>query len=293
MLGNKLAFQALREAARQTAPSRSVTFQNFATDALLANGNRLSAATAPVGTLSLARIRELAQLYKQLSKAKLSLLVVSTAAAGFVAGSGETVDWTKLWWTSVGTMASASSANALNQIYEVSNDSLMKRTARRPLPTGKLSVAHALAFAGITAAGGIGILASQVRTCTYNLSQYLAHPKCLSLLLTWHHQIYYSQIPCCFTDQQSDSWAWCCQYCPVCGSVHTPQGHQHLKHMGWSGGGCNTPSHGLGCSSGPARPGVLGVGKHAILLADAPFHGAGLDVSRRLCSRRLQDAFPG
>lgn len=166
MLGNKLAFQALREAARFHAQSRSLTFQNFATDALLANGNRLSAATAPAaGTLSLARIRELAQLYKQLSKAKLSLLVVSTAAAGFVAGSGETVDWTKLWWTSVGTMAAAFSANALNQIYEVSNDSLMKRTARRPLPTGKLSVAHALAFAGITAAGGIGILASQVRVC--------------------------------------------------------------------------------------------------------------------------------
>ena len=167
MLGSRIAIQAFRQAAKQSAPSHSTAVQSFATEALLANANRFPATAAqytPV-VLSLARVRELAQLYKQLSKAKLSLLVVSTAAAGFVAGSGETVEWSKLCWTSIGTMAAASSANALNQIYEVKNDSLMKRTARGPLPTGKLSVSHALAFAGLMGVGGIALLASTVCCC--------------------------------------------------------------------------------------------------------------------------------
>lgn len=164
MLGSRIVVQAYRQAAKQSASSRSTSIQTFGTEALLASASRYPTAAVPQtpAPLTLARIRELAQLYKQLSKAKLSLLVVSTAAAGFVAGSGEAVDWSKLCWTSVGTMAAASSANALNQIYEVSNDALMKRTARRPLPTGKLSVPHALAFAGIMGAGGIAILASTV-----------------------------------------------------------------------------------------------------------------------------------
>ena len=129
----------------------------------LASTFSTAAASAPAASqISFARLRELAQLYKQLSKAKLSALVVSTTAAGFVAGSGDSIDWTKLWWTYVGTTAAASSANALNQIYEVANDSLMKRTQRRPLPAGKMSMAHAVAFALVTGIGGIGILASQV-----------------------------------------------------------------------------------------------------------------------------------
>ena len=55
------------------------------------------------------------KVYKQLSKARLSALVVATAGAGFVAGSGEHIEWGKFGWTAVGTMACAASANALNQ----------------------------------------------------------------------------------------------------------------------------------------------------------------------------------
>lgn len=42
--------------------------------------------------------------------------MVSTAAAGFVAGSPEQVDWAGLVWTSLGTMGAASAANTLNQV---------------------------------------------------------------------------------------------------------------------------------------------------------------------------------
>ena len=94
-------------------------------------------------------------MFKQLSKARLSALVVLSAAAGFVAGSGEVVEWSKLGWTSFGTFACAASANSLNQIYEVEKDKLMKRTRNRPLPLGKISKGNALAFAV-----GAGVLGS-------------------------------------------------------------------------------------------------------------------------------------
>jgi heme O synthase-like polyprenyltransferase len=42
--------------------------------------------------------------------------VVASSAAGFVAGSEEHVDWSKLAWTALGTMGAAASANTLNQV---------------------------------------------------------------------------------------------------------------------------------------------------------------------------------
>ncbi|EFN55266.1 hypothetical protein CHLNCDRAFT_23545 [Chlorella variabilis] len=106
------------------------------------------------------------QNYKQLSKMRLSLLVVSTAAAGYAAGSKERIDWAGLGWTCLGTMMASSSANALNQVYERVNDGLMKRTMNRPLPTGRMSVRHALAFAALAGAGGVWLLADKTNLTT-------------------------------------------------------------------------------------------------------------------------------
>ena len=104
--------------------------------------------------------------YKQLSKFRLSTLVVATAAAGFVAGSEEWIDWPKLGWTSVGTFLAASSANALNQVYEVLNDGRMRRTASRPLPSGRMSRTHALVFAAVTGASGVWVLLKETNGLT-------------------------------------------------------------------------------------------------------------------------------
>lgn len=60
-------------------------------------------------------IKRLLQDYKQLSKFKLSSLVVLTASAGFVAASGEHIDYAKLGWTCLGTLGAAACANTLNQ----------------------------------------------------------------------------------------------------------------------------------------------------------------------------------
>ena len=108
-------------------------------------------------------VRLALQNYKQLSKARLSALVVATAAAGYAAGSREAIDWRGMGWTALGTMLASSSANALNQAYERVNDGLMKRTMNRPLPAGRMSRAHALAFAAACGVGGVWLLAEKVR----------------------------------------------------------------------------------------------------------------------------------
>ena len=58
----------------------------------------------------------------------------------------------------VGTALAAASAGALNQVLERERDARMRRTASRPLPSGRLSVPSALAFAGGAAAASVAIL---------------------------------------------------------------------------------------------------------------------------------------
>ncbi|RYZ63572.1 MAG: hypothetical protein EOP09_17445, partial [Proteobacteria bacterium] len=72
----------------------------------------------------------------ELSKFRLSSLVVLTTSAGFLA-AGFPVDLFTLSTASIGTALCAASASTFNQVIEVDNDRLMKRTAQRPLPSGK------------------------------------------------------------------------------------------------------------------------------------------------------------
>jgi heme o synthase len=99
----------------------------------------------------------------KLAKGNLSVIVTVTAAAGFAAGSGDVIDYGKLACTAAGTLACAAAANTLNQVYEVKNDGLMQRTMLRPLPAGRLTSRHALAFAAVTGLVGTVLLGTQVR----------------------------------------------------------------------------------------------------------------------------------
>ncbi|KAK9818472.1 hypothetical protein WJX74_007363 [Apatococcus lobatus] len=84
-------------------------------------------------------------------------------------GSPENISWPGLGWTVTGTFCAAACANTLNQVYEVLPDGKMKRTNRRPLPTGRLPVGHALAFAAVTGGLGVSILASKANSLTAGL----------------------------------------------------------------------------------------------------------------------------
>ena len=109
-------------------------------------------------------LRSSLRAYSQLAKARLSALVVATAAAGYVAGSDENVDWAGCAAASAGTALCAASANALNQVYEIRTDALMTRTAARPLPSGRLTRGAAIAFAAVAAVGGVATLAVSAPT---------------------------------------------------------------------------------------------------------------------------------
>jgi protoheme IX farnesyltransferase len=102
--------------------------------------------------------------YLELSKLRLGSLVVFTTTAGFVLASGNVVtdwaamDWKCCAWTSAGTALLIGAANTLNQVIERNRDSIMGRTMLRPLPLGRISVGHAIAFAVVCTVAGAGIL---------------------------------------------------------------------------------------------------------------------------------------
>ncbi len=90
-----------------------------------------------------------------LTKSGITAMVALSAAAGMLlAADGPTP--LALWvHTLVGTALVAAAASALNQVVERDLDGLMRRTARRPLPSGRLQPDAALMWAGLLGIGGL------------------------------------------------------------------------------------------------------------------------------------------
>jgi heme o synthase len=97
--------------------------------------------------------------YVALTKPRITLMVLITMGTGFILGArGHNAPRT-FALALLGTALVASSASALNQLFERARDRLMRRTARRPLPTGRLSPAEAGVFATILGVAGLVVLA--------------------------------------------------------------------------------------------------------------------------------------
>jgi protoheme IX farnesyltransferase len=95
--------------------------------------------------------RERAAAYVDLTKPRITFLIVLTAAAGFCLGAKTGVDYVRFTHAMVGIALLSSGIAALNQYMERELDALMRRTMTRPLPSGKLSAFEALVFgAGLT-----------------------------------------------------------------------------------------------------------------------------------------------
>lgn len=84
--------------------------------------------------------------YAELTKPRITLMVVLTTAAGYYLGAGGTLDLLVLSHALLGTGLVAAAASALNQVLERDSDARMARTCARPLPAGRLEVPAALAF---------------------------------------------------------------------------------------------------------------------------------------------------
>jgi protoheme IX farnesyltransferase len=100
--------------------------------------------------------------YVELGKVRLNAMVVVTTALGFVVGAASlyppTIDYPRLLWTCIGTFFAAVGASAFNQAIEGPRDAKMRRTAKRPVPAGRISRAHAAYFALMCTIAGVAIL---------------------------------------------------------------------------------------------------------------------------------------
>lgn len=96
--------------------------------------------------------------YWQLTKPEVNFLVVISALAGFYLGWRGPLDGVLLGSTLLGTLLVAGGTGTLNQYLERSSDAAMRRTAQRPLPSGRLSPRSALVFGLLLAAAGGALL---------------------------------------------------------------------------------------------------------------------------------------
>lgn len=107
--------------------------------------------------------------FSELTKPRITLMVVLTTAAGYMLTATAPWDWLLLLNTLLGTAMVASGASTLNQVIEKRTDSQMKRTANRPIPTGRLSTQEALLFGVVLAVAGMAYLALTVNLLTASL----------------------------------------------------------------------------------------------------------------------------
>ena len=102
----------------------------------------------------------------QLGKGGLSLFVVMTTLVGFVVASRGGIAWPNLLVTMIGTGLTSWGALALNQWWEVARDAAMRRTRKRPLPSGRMAQRPALALALLAVAVGLAVLGLRVNLMT-------------------------------------------------------------------------------------------------------------------------------
>src|SRR5216684_8708967 len=94
--------------------------------------------------------------YYILTKPEVNLLILMTTSAGYYLGLRATFHLSGLIHTLVGTLLVASGTATLNQWMEKTWDGQMRRTAQRPLPSGRVSSQEAFLFgAFLSVAGGL------------------------------------------------------------------------------------------------------------------------------------------
>ncbi|MCA1601766.1 MAG: heme o synthase [Acidobacteria bacterium] len=91
-------------------------------------------------------LRERVAAYSELTKPRITFLIVLTAAAGFALATRGRIDYLRMVSAMIGIGLLSSGIATLNQYIERDLDALMRRTADRPLPSGKLLPWEALVF---------------------------------------------------------------------------------------------------------------------------------------------------
>jgi protoheme IX farnesyltransferase len=104
--------------------------------------------------------------YFDLLKFRLSFTVVFSGGIGYMLAARQPVDWVHMLIFCVGGFLVTGASNIINQIIEVDLDKLMRRTADRPLPSGRLSIVEAVVFASIIGFTGLFLLFTFINLLT-------------------------------------------------------------------------------------------------------------------------------
>ena len=108
-----------------------------------------------VESVALILTRSRAADFLELTKPRITLLVLATTMVGFYLAAPASIPLVLLSHTLLGIGLVAGGASALNMWLERRLDSLMRRTAGRPLPSGRLQSGHALSFALVLSGAGL------------------------------------------------------------------------------------------------------------------------------------------
>ena len=120
----------------------------------------------PIALVGSSRWRD----FLELTKPKVSLLIVFTAVVGMVLASPGMVPLPTLLFGTLGIALASGSAAAFNHVLDRRIDEQMARTRQRPLPTGHLQKRHAVIFASSLALASMLILGLLVNPLTAALT---------------------------------------------------------------------------------------------------------------------------
>jgi protoheme IX farnesyltransferase len=123
-------------------------------------------ATIEVLSPTAATEKGLVSVMADLTKARLTTLVLLTTLVGFYVGWRGPMDFALMFNLLAGTALVASGASALNQLLEREHDAKMRRTQNRPLPSGRLQPTTVMIFGGVCATAGLMYLALAVNLIT-------------------------------------------------------------------------------------------------------------------------------
>ncbi len=139
------------------------------------------ATTGMTNPISLQALTSKLRDYYILTKPEVNLLILMTTSAGYYLASRGPFHWMGLVNTLIGTLLVASGTATLNQWMERGWDGQMRRTAHRPLPSGRIAPLEAFLFGILLSLAGGVYLALTVN----GLSSLLAISTLLSYLLVY------------------------------------------------------------------------------------------------------------
>ncbi|MFT4093548.1 MAG: heme o synthase [Niabella sp.] len=96
--------------------------------------------------------------FVQLIKPSLSIMVVFSSVISYLLVPNVLIDWWRIILLFAGGMLVTGSANTINMVVEKDTDAVMKRTAKRPVASGRITPEQGWGFALLTGALGVFIL---------------------------------------------------------------------------------------------------------------------------------------